>query len=64
MNFFLYIFRTPINIVDEKALTVVFHAILSKRFDLDVVKKIVIRGEGPIFKGTWEKGGVPVTMER
>jgi hypothetical protein len=60
---FLFIFRNSINKADEKTLTVVFHAILSTKFSLDDVMKVVIRGDQPVFADDWNEGGVPVTTE-
>ena len=40
-------------------MTVVFHAILSDKFELEDLKIVVIRGEDPVFGG-WNKGGIPV----
>ena len=54
---FLYICRTSTN--NEKTLTVVFHAILSDKFEVDDETRIVIRGDLPVFGG-WDDGGVPV----
>ena len=52
---------------DEKMMKVVFIAMLSNNFQKDYndgAKKIVIRGEEPIFTG-WNKGqGEAVTVER
>ena len=62
MNFFFKC-RNPTNNVGEKTLTIVFHAILSKNFNFDDGKKIVICGEEPIFAGGWEKCN-PVAEER
>ena len=60
----LHIFR-GLNVNDEKneTITVVFHAILSDKFKLDDITKIVIRGEDPVFEG-WSKGGVVLEKER
>lgn len=41
----------------QETITVIFHAILSDKFKLDDMPKIVIRGEDPVFKG-WNKDGV------
>ena len=62
--FLLHIFRN-LNVKDEKkeTITVVFHAILSDKFKLDDVTKIVIRGEDPVFEG-WDKGGIVLEKER
>jgi hypothetical protein len=60
---FVYIFRNSINKAGEKTLTVVFHAILSKKFKLDGGTKVVIRGDQPIFADDWNEGGVPITTE-
>jgi hypothetical protein len=62
-NYFLYILRVPDINVNEKTLTIVFHAILSKNFTVHEGEKIVIRGENPIFAGGWERSIVPVTIE-
>jgi hypothetical protein len=59
---FVYIFRNSINKADEKTLTVVFHAILSKKFKLDG-GTVVIRGGQPVFADGWSNGGVPITTE-
>ena len=59
----LYIFRSSTDIGNEATLTVVFHAILSDKFDLDEGTKIVIRGEEPVFDD-WNKDGVTLKMER
>lgn len=62
--FLLHVFR-DLNVKDDKkeTITVVFHAILSDKFKLDDVTKIVIRGEDPVFEG-WNKGGVVLEKER
>ena len=59
---FLFTFRNLINEADGETLTVVFHAILSKKFELDDGTTIVIRGDEPVFTG-WEEGGVPIDAE-
>ena len=48
---------------DEKSLIVVFHAILSNKFDWDNDTKIVIRGQAPVFYG-WDKDGVHFSTEK
>lgn len=50
---------------DDKLETikVIFHAILSDKFNLDDATKIVIRGEDPVFEG-WNKGGVVIEKEK
>ena len=47
----------------QKTMTIVFHAILSKNFTFDGERKIVIRGEEPIFAGGWKQSNVPVYVE-
>ncbi|CAB4006991.1 Hypothetical predicted protein [Paramuricea clavata] len=54
--------RSSINNADGKTLTVVFHAILSKKFELGD-RIIVIRGDEPVFAGGWDGRGVPVIQE-
>jgi hypothetical protein len=46
-----------------KTLIVVFHAILSDKFELDNDTKIVIRGEEPVFNG-WDNDSVHFSAEK
>ena len=62
--FLLYLFRNSRNSDDKKeTLTVVFHAILSDKFDFDDETKVVIRGQDPVFHG-WEENSVVLKTER
>jgi hypothetical protein len=60
---FLFLFRNSRNEADGETLTVVFHAILSKKFTFDDGAVIVIRGDKPVFAGGWHEGGVPIYVE-
>ena len=57
------LFRIPESTVPEITMTVVFHAILSDKFELNGIKDVVIRGQEPVFFG-WNKGGIPVVTEK
>ena len=46
----------------QETIKVIFHAILSDKFELDDATKIVIRGVEPVFEG-WNKGGVVIEKE-
>ena len=63
-SLFFFIFRNTAMNMSEKTITIVFHAILSKSFNFDDGKRIVIRGEEPIFVGDWKNSNVPVVIER
>jgi hypothetical protein len=58
----LYIFRNSTKNGDDKSLTVVFHAILSDKFQWDKDTQIVIRGEEPLFYG-WNQDSVYVSTK-
>ena len=60
MAIIFLLFRNP----KKNTLTIIFHAILSKNFNFDDGKKIVIRGEEPVFTGGWKESNVPVLIER
>ena len=57
--------KIPANNLDEKTITIVFHAMLFKDYDADDERqKIVIYGEEPIFMGGWDASNVLFTYER
>ena len=48
---------------DEETFTVVFHALLSDKFKWDENKKIIIRGEEPVFYG-WNADMILMNTEK
>ena len=62
LQFLLLCFRTPAGSGDEAELTVVFHIMVSDKFNMEDKTEIVIRGEDPVFDG-WNKDCVRVKVE-